>query len=150
MGNRAVITWDNICGIYLHWNGGRDSIEAFLGFCAVRKFRDPFAGMCTVINNYFAEPGSPELMSIYTGPYGTLDLDNYDNGVYVCKDYEIVGRRFRPRNDDGNYYDEQQEYDLEEMMISINNKQPEALKVTEETIKEYVDKFKAEKEKDNG
>lgn len=144
MGNRAVITWDNISGIYLHWNGGRDSVEAFLGFCAVRKFRDPFAGMCTVINNYFAEPGSPELMSIYTGPYGTLDLDNYDNGVYVCKDYEIVGRRFAPKDDDYNII-EQQEYDLYQMMIAINDKQPEALKVTEEAIKEYVAKFNAKK-----
>jgi hypothetical protein len=38
MGNRAVITlkphegksYGNQVGIYVHWNGGRDSIEAFL------------------------------------------------------------------------------------------------------------------------
>ena len=31
MGNRAVITTEKKdLGIYLHWNGGRDSVEAFL------------------------------------------------------------------------------------------------------------------------
>jgi hypothetical protein len=37
MGNRAVIT-DNKqrIGIYLHWNGGRDSVEAFLKYCELR------------------------------------------------------------------------------------------------------------------
>ena len=31
MGNRAVIEFENTnMGIYLHWNGGRDSIEPLL------------------------------------------------------------------------------------------------------------------------
>ena len=37
MGNRAVIAFEqngkqdkNSVGIYLHWNGGRDSVEGFL------------------------------------------------------------------------------------------------------------------------
>jgi len=34
MGNRAVVCFDeyndDAIGIYLHWNGGRDSVEAFL------------------------------------------------------------------------------------------------------------------------
>lgn len=34
MGNRAVITTtDQRIGIYLHWNGGKDSVEAFLKYC---------------------------------------------------------------------------------------------------------------------
>ena len=37
MGNRAVITTkenmdNNGIGIYLHWNGGRDSVRAFLKY----------------------------------------------------------------------------------------------------------------------
>ena len=37
MGNRAVITtkenmYNNGVAIYLHWNGGRDSVEAFLEY----------------------------------------------------------------------------------------------------------------------
>ena len=35
MGNRAIITTqkdfdNNGIGVYLHWNGGRDSVQAFL------------------------------------------------------------------------------------------------------------------------
>ena len=49
MGNRAVITaslsndpqTSNDIGIYLHWNGGRDSVEAFLEYCKRRGFRPP-------------------------------------------------------------------------------------------------------------
>lgn len=44
MGNRAVITdkknWEQGgVGIYLHWSGGRDSVEAFLEYCKLRGFR---------------------------------------------------------------------------------------------------------------
>ena len=38
MGNRAIITTkkdfdNNGIGVYLHWNGGRDSVQAFLTYC---------------------------------------------------------------------------------------------------------------------
>ena len=44
MGNRCVITtredFDNDgIGIYLHWNGGRDSVEAFLKYCELKQYR---------------------------------------------------------------------------------------------------------------
>lgn len=145
MGNRAVITWDRISGIYLHWNGGRDSVEAFLCYCDLKGFRDEFAGMCTVINNFFAEKDAKELMSIYTGPYGTLDLNNYDNGVYFCQRYKITGRDFAPRDSEYNVI-EQNEYDLLEMMVGINEKQPEQIQVEHDAIVEYVKKFNMEKE----
>ena len=46
MGNRAVITtkkeWQNDgIGVYLHWNGGRDSVEAFLTYCKMKGYRAP-------------------------------------------------------------------------------------------------------------
>lgn len=49
MGNRAVITTSKSMdvqtsselGVYLHWNGGRDSVEAFLEYCKRRGFRPP-------------------------------------------------------------------------------------------------------------
>ena len=47
MGNRAVITTQeyitnpDAIGVYLHWNGGRDSVEAFLKYCDLRGFRPP-------------------------------------------------------------------------------------------------------------
>ena len=48
MGNRAVITTrkagvnpanSDATGVYLHWNGGRDSVEAFLAYCKLKQFR---------------------------------------------------------------------------------------------------------------
>ena len=46
MGNRAVIQMkgSNV-GIYLHYNGGRDSIEGFLAYCKLRDFRGDDYGM---------------------------------------------------------------------------------------------------------
>ena len=46
MGNRAVITTkenfeNNGIGIYLHWNGGRDSVEGFLEYCRRKGYRSP-------------------------------------------------------------------------------------------------------------
>lgn len=67
MGNRAVITTSQSkdvqtsidIGVYLHWNGGRDSVEAFLSYCKLRGFRPPerdcygWARLCQVIGNFF-------------------------------------------------------------------------------------------------
>ena len=49
MGNRAVITTSKSTdiknstdiGIYLHWNGGRDSVQAFLKYCELKGYRSP-------------------------------------------------------------------------------------------------------------
>ena len=49
MGNRAVITNSKSfdvanstdLGVYLHWNGGRDSVEAFLKYCKLKGYRPP-------------------------------------------------------------------------------------------------------------
>ena len=94
MGNRAVIIEKGKPeGIYLHWNGGRDSVEPILYYAKnflniestlltsnLRKFE--FIALCIGLN--------PE----YSEFYEHLDCDNYDNGVYVInKDYEIIERR---------------------------------------------------------
>jgi hypothetical protein len=63
MGNRAVITTkenyeNNGIGIYLHWNGGRDSVNAFLAYCKLKRYRSPnednygFARLCQVIGDF--------------------------------------------------------------------------------------------------
>ena len=48
MGNRAVITTisaepkdSTAIGCYIHWNGGRDSVEAFLTYCKLKGYRPP-------------------------------------------------------------------------------------------------------------
>ena len=61
MGNRAVITTqDEKMGIYVHWNGGYDSVNAFLKYCELRGYRSPtedltygFARLAQVICNFF-------------------------------------------------------------------------------------------------
>ena len=127
MGNRAVITAStslsvkdsNDIGVYLHWNGGRDSVEAFLAYCKRRGFRPPeqdnygWARLCQVIGNFFGGD-----TSIGIDRCCKLDCDNHDNGVYIIRDWEIVGRAY-------NGGLEQDAYDLEDMVREIDQCQPE-------------------------
>jgi len=102
MGNRAVITikennipqedWQSL---YLHWNGGRDSVEPLLHVAklyGVRCQNDPsyaIARLSQIVGNFIQGT-----TSIGVGTYKQLDTDNYDNGVYVVKDWEIVDREY--------------------------------------------------------
>ena len=124
MGNRAVITSkenfeNNGIGIYLHWNGGRDSVEAFLKYCELKGYRSPtsdnygWARLCQVIANFFG--GST---SIGIDVVNKLDCDNWDNGVYIIQGWKIVDRKY-------NQYAEQKNYKMEDMLIDIDNSMPE-------------------------
>lgn len=64
MGNRCVVTWSKSMnpkyrtdiGVYLHWNGGRDSVEAFLKYCELRRFHAGNYGAARfvqVVANFF-------------------------------------------------------------------------------------------------
>jgi len=143
MGNRAVITTDrtslhvansNDLGVYLHWNGGRDSVEAFLAYCKLKGYRPPerdnygWARLCQVIGNFFGGG-----TSIGIDKCNNLDCENWDNGVYIIAGWEIVGRQYH----DG---PEQSGYDLFEMMVEIDNAQPEAERVGAEEIREFVER----------
>jgi hypothetical protein len=124
MGNRAVITSrenfeNNGIGVYLHWNGGRYSVEAFLKYCELRGFRAPtsdcygWARLVQVISNFFGGDG----LSIGVDVVSRLDCDNFDNGVYIIDGWNIVGREYHSGP-------EQDEYDLNEMMLDIDSAQP--------------------------
>lgn len=130
MGNRAVITTkenfeNNGVGIYLHWNGGYDSVSAFLKYCELKGYRSPsednygWARLCQVIGNFFG--GST---SVGIDVVSNLDCNNYDNGVYIIKDWEIVDRK---------HFDgcEQMEYKLEEMLLEIDECMPEKEQIGE-------------------
>ena len=119
MGNRAVITTEaKEIGVYLHWNGGRDSVEGFLAVCKKLGHRPPesdsygFARLCQVIGNFFGGT-----TSIGIDGYKNLDTDNGDNGVYIIKDWEIVGREHFIGT-------EQKGYNLDEMIKDIETAQP--------------------------
>ena len=120
MGNRAVITTEaQKLGVYLHWNGGRDSVEGFLEYCKRKGYRPPekdcygFARLCQVIGNFF---GGTTSVGIDT--MDQLDVDNGDNGVYIIKDWTIINRKYHSGR-------EQSQYSLEELIKEIDIRQPE-------------------------
>lgn len=107
MGNRCVITAKceemnekiaDSCqtGIYLHWNGGRNSVQPFLDYCqmlGIRSFDEDnygYARFCQVVANFFGNNG----LSIGVDNCKNLDCDNFNNGVYFVENWEIVGRAF--------------------------------------------------------
>ena len=140
MGNRAVITTSKSTdiknstdiGIYLHQNGGRDSVQAFLKYCELKGYRSPekdnygWARLCQVIGNFFGGE-----LSIGIDSCCSLDCDNWDNGVYIIKDWKIVGRK---------YFDgiEQDNYNLKDMLFDINEAQPEGEKLDKKVIEAAV------------
>ena len=118
MGNRAVITTrenfeNNGIGVYLQWNGGRDSVSAFLEYCRLRNFRPPeednygWARLIQIIANFICGG-----LSLGADTVDHLDLDNKDNGTYIIEKWRIVGRE---------YFDleEQELYPLKDMLMAV-------------------------------
>jgi len=87
MGNRAVVTLDknpteNSVGIYLHWNGGAESVLAFAEagkHFGIRYGDDSYATarLAQIIGNYFKGT-----TSVGVGILKRLDCHNYDNGTF--------------------------------------------------------------------
>ena len=134
MGNRAVITTENNfnnngVGIYLHWNGGR-----FLKYMELQEHRSPdednygWARMCQVIGNYFGGTTSIGIDTV-----NRLDMDNWDNGVYIIKGWEIVDRKFFNGR-------EQDSYDLTDMLLEIDSRQPEKERLGVNLIMSHINK----------
>ena len=137
MGNRAVVGWidskghwnHHSVGVYLHWNGGRDSIEAFLAYCKACGFRSPteddygLARFVQVVVNFFG----PDGLSTGVNRVDSLDADNGDNGLYICRGWEI----FERQHFDG---EEQQEHDFLEMLKEINIRQPKDMQLSDEML----------------
>lgn len=132
MGNRAVITtqkeWcrDGV-GIYVHWNGGRDSVNAFCNYCRCKRYRSPdgdsaygLARLTQVISNFFG--GSTSI-----GLVKARDTCGDDNGTYfIGKDWQIV-RHIDPTTGMDWTWGEQDNYDLAEFVQDINKAQPEPI-----------------------
>lgn len=135
MGNRAVITvkgaGDKTTGIYLHWNGGVNSVEAFCTYCDMKGFRSPdtdcygFAYLATVIGNFFGDG-----LSLGVDRIECLDTDNFDNGVYYLKGWKIVDRSYdKPLETD--------KTNLYQFLLEINSVQGKKIKVSKAEIKRY-------------
>ena len=94
MGNRAVITLDkNIkpdsLGIYLHWNGGAESVLAFaqaaIDLGALDRIGEEdngggyaLARLAQIVTNFIGGT-----LSVGVNTLGSLDTDNGDNGLFV-------------------------------------------------------------------
>lgn len=122
MGNRAIIKQDGKdLGVYLHWNGGIDSVTAFLKYCELRGFRNfedsyGLARFCQVVGNFF---GGSLSIGVYSGIGETkYDAEGIDNGVYVVKGWKVVRHIGR--------YERREGYDLNDMLKAIDIKQPES------------------------
>jgi hypothetical protein len=147
MGNRAVITASKALdvsgsgdiGVYLHWNGGRDSVEAFLTYCKIKGYRPPdsdkygWARLCQVIGNFFGGE-----LSIGIDKCCNLDCDNGDNGTYIIKGWDIVDRKYHEGG-------EQARYDLLEFVKAINEAQPVKEQMLEDKLVAAVEKARGEK-----
>ena len=112
MGNRAVIQLQGVdAGIYLHWNGGADTVEPLLEVAKEYGLRGDdygIARLTQMMGNFFGGT-----LSLGVENVEKLDTDNGDNGTYVIdKGFNIV-ERLHLR------YGEQREYDYQEMKAAI-------------------------------
>lgn len=127
MGNRAIIKGkDSDLGVYVHWNGGLDSVEAFLEYAS---FLSPHSGLgekhydsglgtlVTLITNFMNNSSSVDI----TTPVDYANPSHLDNGIYVVDGWKIVDRISPPLY-------EQNEYDRREMLLAIDKAQPEKMK----------------------
>lgn len=130
MGNRAVLKFideQDQPSIYLHWNGGRASVQAFLNVAKELSFRADSYGvarMCQIIGNFFG--GNLSLGC------NTKAFDHGDNGIYLIKDFEIVGRE----NFDGEEeIDEEKTKSITDFILDLHKKIDEAREELNKTEK---------------
>lgn len=142
MGNCAVITTpERKVGLYLHWNGGRDTVEPLLRYCELQGYRPPsqdaygWARMCQVMGNFFR--GST---SLGIDPYTTdRQMDPGDNGVYVIDGWRISEHLRIEYDEDWNAvgmraFEPGEEHDwhkFDDMLRSFDASMPEELRLGE-------------------
>ena len=130
MGNRAYIksAASNDVALYLHWNGGYDSVTGFLRYCELQCFPGfgrrsdgcAFARLSQVVSNFMgSDDGSNVAIQ-------SKFSDRQDNGLYEVEGWKIVrhtidGVAIEVEHHEG--------YDLDEMLAAIDRKQPEYLRI---------------------
>ena len=116
MGNRAVIQIENDpLEIYLHWNGGRDSIDPMLVYAREQGIGSGDYGvarLCQIIGNTLGGT-----LSLGVAPKGSYSGDE-DNGTYVLdSQLKIVERKGVDH-----LFQEQNHHDYEEMLAYVREK----------------------------
>ena len=143
MGNRAIIkgVGTNI-GVYVHWNGGYDSVLAFTQYCKLKGYRSPesdpaygTARLAQVIVNFFGGSCSVGIENMSGTTVMTPELVReffLDNGVYEIENWKIV-KHWNPgviKPEDECH----EGYDLIETLCEIDECQP----VKEQLSKEFI------------
>lgn len=142
MGNRAVITTrERKVGLYLHWNGGRDTVGPLLRYCELQGYRPPseddygWARLAQVVGNFFGGT-----LSVGVGAYTTdVRMDPGDNGIYVIDGWRIAERLCRDYGPSGNprgtrrmeEWEEQRGHGFDEMLRAFDEAMPERLRLGE-------------------
>ncbi len=136
MGNRAVIAIkdkyvekeNNPC-IYLHWNGGRDSVQRCLDVqheLEMRGAEDPCYALARLTQIICNALGGE--LSCGINIYSRADTNNFDNGVYWLDNVDgklsIIEREFAPEVEQT--YHLKQEGGAEAMKNSIIRCMPES------------------------
>lgn len=131
MGNTAIVKpLVGDIGVYLHWNGGSDSITAFLKYCELQGYKsfdnlhsEGIVHFCQVVTNYLG--GS---VCLITGVKETEEYaDGLDNGIYVVDGWQIVKRIGRQSRSEG--------YDLIDTLCEIDDAQPPQMRLTKGYIR---------------
>jgi len=102
MGNRAVVCFTDTNkspavyapAVYVHWNGGRASVEGYLRAARLLHLDPDMAEFHRLVEGYLGS--SAHLQTV-----GTSDCDNGDNGQYmVSPEWEIVSRKHTRRGEE--------------------------------------------------
>lgn len=158
MGNRAIITdEEGKIGLYLHWNGGYDSVSTFLTYCKLKGYRGlgedtsyGLARLAQVVGNFFGGDLSVGIEFDIKDEKGIYKSAG-DNGTYIVKGWDIVkvvDKDYYGFDDDvewsnvelephHEYFNDQANYTLLEFLNDVNQTQPESEQIdVEEKMKE--------------
>ena len=144
MGNRALIIMQRpteecpaVPAIYVHWNGGIESVKAVCDICQERGYRSPYfdpsyalARMTGVWHEFF---GINEATSLGLQMYdGKCDVG--DNGVYLIGvDWNIIDH----------YYHGWNSGEIEQLEIEVPKDQQEKYEEIKKYLQEQYKKFLA-------
>ena len=139
MGNRALIaTEKRDIGIYLHWNGGRDTVEPLLRYCELQGYRAPsedsygWARLAQVMGNFFGGSTSIGLEAL-----GGRLSDPGDNSVYIIEGWRIkehLRQEFDQESDEERWVPfpeewEQRGHPFDEMLRELDQSMPKDLQL---------------------
>ena len=146
MGNRAVVKpYNNHIGVYLHWNGGPESIDAFLTYCKLKKFREfedayGLARFCQVVGNFF---GGELSLGIEEAFEKKDYIGSLDNGIYEVRGWDVVDHITEENIEKTDLCPlDTYSYDNLDLVKAINASQPEKEQLDEDYLESEYKKLK--------